>query len=207
MPAQEPPPPALAAAPPSQPSVEDDWSDLDVSDAPAEPSPGVDSAVAVAPPAPMPWAPVSIPSPLIAAAEVVALDDLDFGEPSPFAAPPRPAVEPAPEQPEAIDLPMLEAEEEIELAPASELVTRAAETGHPRPAAAVPRPELGDSSSATSAAPSVAIAADGGEAQLRAALSHASREVIERIAWEVVPQLAEIIIREQLDRLVKERQR
>jgi CheY-like chemotaxis protein len=48
--------------------------------------------------------------------------------------------------------------------------------------------------------------ADGGEAALRAALSAASKEVIEKIAWEVVPQLAETIIREELDRLIKERE-
>lgn len=47
---------------------------------------------------------------------------------------------------------------------------------------------------------------DGGEANLRDALSKASREVIEKIAWEVVPQLAETIIREELDRLVKDRE-
>lgn len=45
--------------------------------------------------------------------------------------------------------------------------------------------------------------ADGGEAALRAALSQASREVIEKIAWEVVPQLAEAIIREHVERLAK----
>jgi hypothetical protein len=39
------------------------------------------------------------------------------------------------------------------------------------------------------------------------AIAQLSREVIERIAWEVVPELAEVIIREQLDRLVKERGR
>ncbi len=48
--------------------------------------------------------------------------------------------------------------------------------------------------------------ADGGEAALRAALSKASKEVIEKIAWEVVPQLAETIIREELDRLIKDRE-
>lgn len=48
--------------------------------------------------------------------------------------------------------------------------------------------------------------ADGGEAALRQALSQASREVVEKIAWEVVPQLAETIIREELDRLIKERE-
>jgi hypothetical protein len=30
--------------------------------------------------------------------------------------------------------------------------------------------------------------------------------VIEKIAWEVVPQLAETIIREELERLIKERE-
>ena len=50
------------------------------------------------------------------------------------------------------------------------------------------------------------VASDGGEAQLRQALSKASREVIEKIAWEVVPQLAETIIREELDRLIKDRE-
>ena|GEM_PF-2647499 len=47
---------------------------------------------------------------------------------------------------------------------------------------------------------------EGGEAQLRQALSQASREVIEKIVWEVVPQLAEVIIREHVERLAKERQ-
>jgi hypothetical protein len=30
--------------------------------------------------------------------------------------------------------------------------------------------------------------------------------VIEKIAWEVVPQLAETIIREELERLIKDRE-
>ena len=51
-----------------------------------------------------------------------------------------------------------------------------------------------------------AALADGGEAALREALTNASREVIERVVWEVVPQLAETIIRENLDRLTKQRQ-
>ena len=52
----------------------------------------------------------------------------------------------------------------------------------------------------------IQLGGDGGEAVLRNALSQASREVIERIAWEVVPQLAEAIIRENLDRLMKDRE-
>jgi CheY-like chemotaxis protein len=51
------------------------------------------------------------------------------------------------------------------------------------------------------------VAGDGGEAALRLAISQASREVIEKIAWEVVPQLAEVIIREHVERLVNERQK
>jgi hypothetical protein len=35
-------------------------------------------------------------------------------------------------------------------------------------------------------------------------LSQASRELIEKIVWEVVPDLAETIIREELDRLLKQ---
>jgi len=48
--------------------------------------------------------------------------------------------------------------------------------------------------------------ADGGEAALRAALKSASQEVIERIAWEVVPQLAETILREYVERTMRERE-
>jgi hypothetical protein len=39
------------------------------------------------------------------------------------------------------------------------------------------------------------------EAQLRAILSTASRELIERIVWEVVPDLAETIIKEEIRKL------
>jgi CheY-like chemotaxis protein len=54
-------------------------------------------------------------------------------------------------------------------------------------------------------APQPAHAPDGGEAALRQALANASRDVIERIAWEVVPQLAETIVREHVDKLIKDR--
>ena len=59
----------------------------------------------------------------------------------------------------------------------------------------------------TSVPAPVPVAGDGGEAALRLALSQASREVVEKIAWEVVPQLAEVIIREHVERLVNERQK
>ncbi len=87
------------------------------------------------------------------------------------------------EVPAPIDL-GLEEPGEVELAPVHPFVPPAAATGRP----------VG------------APAGDAGEAALREALSKASLEVIERVVWEVVPQLAEVIIRENLDRLAKERQ-
>lgn len=41
------------------------------------------------------------------------------------------------------------------------------------------------------------------EEQLRAALSQVSREVIEKIVWEVVPDMAEMLIKEEIKRLQK----
>jgi hypothetical protein len=86
-----------------------------------------------------------------------------------------------------IELPE-EPEAEPELAPMHAFIPPAAAVGH-RPAAPAP-----------AAAPR-----DGGEALLREALSKASLEVIEKVVWEVVPQLAETIIRENLEKLVKQR--
>jgi len=78
--------------------------------------------------------------------------------------------------------------EPLSLSPAHEFLPPAANTGHaPEGSAAAPN-------------------GDGGEAQLREALSKASREVIERIAWEVVPQLAEVILREHVERLARSRE-
>ncbi|MGB8930278.1 MAG: hypothetical protein WCC48_03400 [Anaeromyxobacteraceae bacterium] len=92
-----------------------------------------------------------------------------------------------PPAPAPIELPP-EPAEEPELAPMHAFVPPPEKVGH-RPAPFAPQ-----------------AAGDGGEAQLREALSKASLDVIERIVWEVVPQLAETIIRENLDRLVRERQ-
>jgi hypothetical protein len=101
--------------------------------------------------------------------------------------PPAPKAAPAP-----IELPE-EPAEEPELAPMHAFVPSPEKVGH-RPEPIAPPP------------PSGAGEGDGGEALLREALSKASRDVIERVVWEVVPQLAETIIKENLERLVKERQ-
>jgi hypothetical protein len=117
----------------------------------------------------------------------------DLGQPAEPRRTPEPELglemEPPP-PPAPIELPE-EPAEEPELAPMHAFVPPPEKVGH-RPEAPAPQ--------------AAARAVDGGEAQLREALSKASLEVIERIVWEVVPQLAETIIRENLERLVKERQ-
>ena len=50
---------------------------------------------------------------------------------------------------------------------------------------------------AVTAAPAETVSED----QLRAAIAGASREVIERIVWEVVPDLAEVMIREAIEKI------
>ena len=128
----------------------------------------------------------------------------------PPAPPPPPPVAPAPPPElaleldtssrsfEPIELPAEVTGETPLLSPLHEFVPAAATTGH-QPAPAVVQGGAG-------VIAGQATPADGGEAVLREALSRASREVIERVVWEVVPQLAETIIRENLDRLVKARQ-
>jgi hypothetical protein len=181
-------------APGPPPAAEDDWRDVEV--APAAPRP----PVAVAPP---PRPPAAVPAPLPAAALI---------PPPPPPAPtpvPAPALAPAAEvEPtlelmaasgfEPIDLPAEEPAEPPLLAPMHEFVPPAATTGH--------QPEPGVVQGGAGVVVGRVTPADGGEAALRDALSGASREVIERVVWEVVPQLAETIIRENLDRLVKARQ-
>jgi hypothetical protein len=88
-----------------------------------------------------------------------------------------------------------------------EFVPAAATTGHrPEPVtAAAPAHPPAVVQGGSGVVHGLASGADGGEAALREALSQASREVIERVVWEVVPQLAETIIRENLDRLTQAR--
>jgi hypothetical protein len=99
---------------------------------------------------------------------------------------------------EPIELPAEEPGEPLPLAPLHEFIPPSATTGH-QPVPVVAQGGAG-------VLPGQASPSDGGEAVLREALSSAAREVIERVVWEVVPQLAETIIRENLDRLMKARQ-
>jgi len=76
------------------------------------------------------------------------------------------------------------------------------------PVPAIAAPARAAPSAPPAPASASAVAAQGasdGEAALRQALSQASREVIERVVWEVVPQLAEIILREHVERMEQQR--
>jgi hypothetical protein len=89
------------------------------------------------------------------------------------------------------------------LAPANAAVNRPV-VSTPASAPAVVAPDLTARSGAIAAVSNrldqkmAAIAARGPEYE---AIAKLSREIIEEIVWEVVPELAEIIIREQVDRL------
>jgi CheY-like chemotaxis protein len=84
----------------------------------------------------------------------------------------------------------------------------------PAPAPAPARPVAAPPAHAVSAPPQVASAVNGhlagklGELGLSPQQADAvmalSREVVERVVWEVVPQLAEAIIKEEIARLTKE---
>jgi hypothetical protein len=128
--------------------------------------------------------------------------DVEVTAPPPAAAappPPAPAPSPPPRSFEPIELPEEGPAVAAELAPMHEFVPEPKTTGH-QPEPAVPQGGRGFTPG------HAAATGDGGEALLREALSQASREVIERVVWEVVPQLAETIIRENLDRLAAQRQ-
>jgi CheY-like chemotaxis protein len=60
-------------------------------------------------------------------------------------------------------------------------------------------------SEAVVAAAASAAASITGNADLAAALSGASAEIVERVAWEVIPALAEAILKEEIARVVRER--
>jgi hypothetical protein len=89
-----------------------------------------------------------------------------------------------------------------------------AASAHTVPTAAPPR--TGDTATAIpAAAAAAATAANGhlagklGDLGLTAAQAEAvltlSRELVERVVWEVVPQLAETIIKEEIARLTRDR--
>jgi hypothetical protein len=63
---------------------------------------------------------------------------------------------------------------------------------------AVPTPSLATAVSSAVDQKVAALAARGPEYE---AIAKLSREIIEQVVWEVVPELAEVIIRREIDRL------
>ena len=138
-----------------------------------------------APPIAPPMAAAPPPRPATAPpmAPPAAAPTAAFGFGAPAAAPPTPAPRPvapapAPTRPTPVVAAPASAPPAAFAAPA---------LASPRPAPVAP----------SAAAPPAAINLAGIDA--------AARAVLEQVAWEVVPQLAETIIREHLDRLLKER--
>ncbi|MCC7072476.1 MAG: response regulator [Deltaproteobacteria bacterium] len=199
----------LASAAPAVAKVEPSF-DISFDDAPARPAP---SSVAAAP-APVSSPPVSsvaASSPprasSFAEAEFLEVADVDIAEitsPSlpptptaPMAAAPAPAMAraPTPVASSIAELGRITSKVDLQrlasLDAAGATATRAMETAT---AVVVDK-----------AASALAVAGGNGAAPSHEVLSAEAREIVERIAWEVVPELAETIIREELQRLLKAR--
>jgi CheY-like chemotaxis protein len=137
-----------------------------------------------------------------------AFGDISFDEPETpvavAAAVPPPLMPPTPVEPPA---PVVEAAAPAfePPAPVFEAAAPVFEAAAPVFEAAAPvfeaAPQSAPLAAPEPAAPAVAPAGPLDEAQLKSLLSSVSREVIERIVWEVVPDLAETIIKEEIRKL------
>ena len=103
---------------------------------------------------------------------------------------------PPPPRPEAEVAPATKVMPEVEVTPTPDEATPTPDGPTPTPVVDEPTP-----------VPELASAAAGGGSEMDAAMREAilkiSREVIERVVWEIVPDLAEKIINEELDRLIE----
>ncbi|GFO58066.1 hypothetical protein GMST_03910 [Geomonas silvestris] len=99
---------------------------------------------------------------------------------------------------ETVSAPIKPAPQAAPVEPQAEF--QAAAAFEPEPAAALQAASAAPAAAAAPAAPAAGAVALS-EADLVAALSKVSREVIERIVWEVVPDLAETIIKEEIRKL------
>jgi CheY-like chemotaxis protein len=158
-----------------------------------------------APAAAIPVRPLMMPTPTAPSAPIAAKPVLpsassaDFVPTAPVRPPvprfsPPPATVPAPTAPAASAL--------------SAPITRKVQTPVPPVAASAPASVSAPSPALAAAVSSVvdqkvaALAARGPEYE---AIAKLSREIIEQVVWEVVPELAEMIIRQEIDRLASAR--
>lgn len=168
---------------------------------------------------PVAAAPAASPAPPIAAARPVA------SPPAPAAAapPPVPAAKPgftatpAPSRSATLMFPLGAPEAPAPAAPAPPAAAKPAAPAPSPPAAPVapkPAPAAAPTHAPVAASAAVGAAVNGhlagklGDLGLSPEQANAvlalSREVVERVVWEVVPQLAETIIKEEIARLTKE---
>jgi CheY-like chemotaxis protein len=199
------PPPAFMAPPPSRPAPP---VSAPVSAPAAAPALRPSLIPGVRPGAPLPARPAPAPAAAPAAAATLpsspgvhrqAMGRTMMGLPA-MAPPAAPAAAPVQARPAPAPAPLRPAAP----APAPVQVRPAMPAPAPRPApmpapAAVqaPAPVVAALSSAV-AQKVAAIAARGPEYE---AIAKLSREIIEQVVWEVVPELAEVIIRQEVDRL------
>jgi len=162
-------------------------------------------AIHVAPSPPAPAVAVAKPPTSVSRSHTLSFEN------SPYASPPAPPAPPAPAKPVAAAPPPPPAPP----APPAPAAPPAPPAPPPAPAVAAAKP-VAPVAAPVAAAPvaAVASAVNGqlagklGELGLTSAQAEAvlalSREVVERVVWEVVPQLAETIIKEEIARLTKE---
>ncbi len=156
----------------------------DASSAGPLPAPPVPAAFA----APQPFSPPAPPAPPAAPRGGVPRTTVAFGS-APIV-PPVPPAAPRPPIPGTITTPASSPESVAAPLPAA-----------PAPASVAPSAAKSPAAAAVSAAMSDKLSELGLTPQQAEAVLALSREVVERVVWEVVPELAETIIREEIKRL------
>ncbi len=161
---------------------------------PAAPgAPAAAARPAVAPVAAPARAPIGFPSPAARQEpKKPASIDIELGSPSPSPVVAKPAVTPA--QPAAVAKPAVASP-----APAAAAPTHAPAQPAAHAAAAVAKPAVALPEALSDKLQQIGLTATQVEAVLAL-----SREVVEQVVWEVVPVLAETLIKEEIARLTKE---
>jgi CheY-like chemotaxis protein len=191
MDAVEPTAPAVLSPSPVQAAPDDDIFSFDAAPPAAVPNPAEDEFVldelAIDEPQPVPTS---------TGFEPVGEEEISF--PDEFEPAPAQKVESAPVSLEE-DFSTISFDEAPVVSPAAEIPPPV------QPVADIPEPSFTAAPVAPVAAPALEAAAPAqlslDEAQLKELLSRVSRDVIERIVWEVVPDLAETIIKDEIRKL------
>ncbi len=195
------PAPAALSSPQSMstPVVTSGWQSMNpgvgLSSPPPSPAPLPPAAAPLSKPA---WIPAPVVPVARAAHDLLEISDLDVGDVAPLR--PLPPLPPLPAEPTMpAPTPVSAPAPALSLAPAP-----AAPSGNGHAAAAVlPVDRLTQAVEAVVATAAPALAQSAGAPPSHELLTQEARSIVERIAWEVVPELAELIIREEIQRLLK----